>query len=294
MIDPGIKDRVALVTGANHGIGAATALALAEQGAKVFITYLRLDPMTYGGIDPGQAAHSVEPGRAAYYHILTHDAEAVLRAIAGIGGAAQAWEVDLAETENIPRLFDRAEEAFGPVDILVNNAAFDQPDSFLPHQEIQKGPLFVEEYPMQPIHAASHDRHFSVNSRAVALLMHEFGRRFIQRDASWGRIINISTDGAYAHASNVSYGASKLAMESYSRAAAQELGPYGITVNVVSPGAVQTGWMPERLAQALADNYPLRRTGRPEDIAQAVLFFASRQAEWITGQVLFVGGGNRM
>ena len=156
----------------------------------------------------------------------------------------------------------RIQAAFGPVDILVNNAAFDQPDSFLPPQEIQKDPLFVEEYPMQPIRAESHDR---------------------------PRI-----DGAYAHACNVSYGASKLAMESYTRAAAQELGPYGITVNVVSPGAVQTGWMPEKLAQTLSENYPLRRVGRPEDIAQAVLFFASRQAGWITGQVLFVGGGNRM
>jgi 3-oxoacyl-[acyl-carrier protein] reductase len=294
MIDPGLKDRVALVTGANHGIGAATALALAEQGAKLFITYLRLDPTAYGGIDPDLAARSEEPGRAAYYHILTQSPEAVLHAINGIGGAAQAWEADLAEPENIPRLFDRAEEAFGPVDILVNNAAFDQPDSFLPQQEIRKDPLFVEEYPMQPIQSESHDRHFAVNSRAVALLMHEFARRFIRRGASWGRIVNISTDGAHAHPSNVSYGASKLAMESYTRAAAQELGPYGITVNVVSPGAVQTGWMPERLAKALSETYPLRRVGRPEDIAQAVLFFSSQQAGWITGQVLFVGGGNRM
>jgi 3-oxoacyl-[acyl-carrier protein] reductase len=294
MIDPGLKDRVAVVTGANHGIGAATAQILAEQGAKVFITFLRLDPKTYGGIDPDLAARSAEPGRAAYYHILTQDAKATLRAIKEKGGTAQAWEADLAETDNIPRLFDRAEAAFGPVDILVNNAAFDQPDSFLPPQEIQKDPLFVEEYPMQPIRAESHDRHFAVNSRAVALLMHEFARRLIQRDASWGRIVNISTDGAYAHACNVSYGASKLAMESYTRAAAQELGPYGITVNVVSPGAVQTGWMPEKLAQTLSENYPLRRVGRPEDIAQAVLFFASHQAGWITGQVLFVGGGNRM
>lgn len=83
-------------------------------------------------------------------------------------------------------------------------------------------------------------------------------------------------------------------MESYSRAAAFELGPYGITVNVISPGAVQTGWMKPKLEKEIAASYPLRRIGQPEDIANAVIFFASEQANWITGQVLHVGGGNRM
>jgi len=169
MTKTGLKDKVALVTGANHGIGAATAQAFAKEGAKVFIHYLRLSPETYGGISQ-----------------------------------------------------EEADKATG------------------------------------------------------------------------GRIINISTDGAYAHASNVSYGASKFAVESYSRAAAYELGPYGITVNVISPGAVQTGWMTPVLEKAIAEGYPLRRIGKPEDIANAVIFFASEQAEWITGQVLHVGGGNRM
>jgi 3-oxoacyl-[acyl-carrier protein] reductase len=204
------------------------------------------------------------------------------------------WEADLADQRNIPALFDKAEEAFGGVDILVNNAAFDQLDTFVPEKESAKGSLFAGEYPMKTISADSVDKHFAVNSRAVALLMSEFAQRQIRRKAGWGRIINISTDGAYAHPSNVSYGASKLAMESYSRAAAYELGPYGITVNVISPGAVQTGWMSSEFTESLAKSYPLRRIGRPEDIADAVVFFASRQADWITGQVLHVGGGNRM
>ena len=71
-------------------------------------------------------------------------------------------------------------------------------------------------------------------------------------------------------------------------------GLYGITVNVISPGAVQTGWMPKELERELSENYPLRRIGKPEDIADAVTFFASEQADWITGQVLYAGGGNRM
>jgi len=93
---------------------------------------------------------------------------------------------------------------------------------------------------------------------------------------------------------NVSYGASKHAAESFTRSAAVELGPYGITVNAISPGAVQTGWMTPELERDIAAGYPLRRIGQPEDIADAAVFLASNQAGWITGQILNVGGGNRM
>jgi 3-oxoacyl-[acyl-carrier protein] reductase len=294
MIDTGLKDRVVIVTGANHGIGAAAAKAFASEGAKVFITYLRLSPSEYGGVDEEEAKKAVEPGRAYYYNILTRSADAVKQTIQESGGICQSWEADLADSENIPELFDRAEDAFGSVSILVNNAAFDQLDTFLPEKELEKDPMFASEYPMRTISAESADKHFAVNSRAVALLTSEFARRHVRRKAEWGRIINISTDGAYAHPSNVSYGASKLAMESYTRAAAHELGPYGITANVISPGAVQTGWMPSEIRKDLEKSYPLRRIGQPEDIANAVVFFASNQAGWITGQVLHVGGGNRM
>jgi 3-oxoacyl-[acyl-carrier protein] reductase len=294
MWDTGLKDKVVIVTGANHGIGAATAVAFAREGAKVFITYLRLSPSEYGGVDDEEAKKAVEPGRAYYYKRLTRSADALMRTIREAGGASRSWEADLADPKNIPALFDKAEEAFGDVDVLVNNAAFDQLDTFIPEDELAKNPLFVGAYPMKTVSADSVDKHFAVNSRAVALLMSEFAQRQIKRKAGWGRIINISTDGAYAHPSNVSYGASKLAMESYARAAAYELGPYGITVNVVSPGAVQTGWLPSEIRESLEKSYPLRRIGRPEDIANAVVFFASRQADWITGQVLHVGGGNKM
>ena len=294
MMDTGLKDKVVIVTGANHGIGAAIASAFAREGAKVFITYLRLSPSEYGGVDEEEAVKAVEPGRAYYYKTLTQSADSVKQAILESGGKCEIWEADLANPENIPKLFDRAEGIYGSVEVLVNNAAFDQLDTFIPEKELKKNPLFAGEYPMKTISAESSDKHFAVNSRAVALLMSEFAQRYLQRKANWGRIINVSTDGAYAHPSNVSYGASKLAMESYTRAAAYELGPYGITVNVISPGAVQTGWMPSEITEALEKSYPLRRVGEPEDIANAVLFFASTQTDWITGQVLHVGGGNKM
>ena len=92
----------------------------------------------------------------------------------------------------------------------------------------------------------------------------------------------------------ISYRASKYALESYSRSAAAEIGPYGITVNVVSPGPVQSGYIAPEGEKALIPDIPLRRIGRPVDIANAVVFFASEQAGWITGQLLFVHGGHRM
>lgn len=294
LINTGLKDKVALVTGANHGMGAAAALAFAREDAKVFIHYLRLSAEKYGGISQDEADKATVPGRGFYFRTLSRSAEEVVRSIRRTGGECESWESDLAAPGNIPQLFDKAEERFGKVDIVVNNAAHDRPDTFIPEPILKKDSLFLDEYPMKTISAESHDEHFAVNSRAVALMMEEFARRHIARNAGWGRIINISTDGAYAHPSNVSYGASKFAVESYTRAAAHELGPYGITANVISPGAVQTGWMTPELEKTLADSYPMRRVGKPEDIAKAVIFFASEQAGWITGQVLHVGGGNRM
>ncbi len=138
---------------------------------------------------------------------------------------------------------------------------------------------------------ASIDAHFAVNSRALALMMAEFARRHRARGALWGRIINLSTGGAYVFPGEVSYGASKAALEAYSRSAAKELGQFGITVNVVSPGPTQTGWITPALEDALLPSIPMGRIGQPEDIASAIVFFASEQAGYITGQLLHVGGG---
>jgi 3-oxoacyl-[acyl-carrier protein] reductase len=110
----------------------------------------------------------------------------------------------------------------------------------------------------------------------------------------WGRIINVSTDAADHFGSQVSYGASKHALESYSRSAAGELGRYGITVNVVAPGPIQTGYLPPEGVTRAASNAPLRRVGHPDDVADVIVFFGSEQARWLTGQLLYVGGGNKM
>jgi len=180
--------------------------------------------------------------------------------------------------------------------VLINNAAHWEADTFLPSGEelANKFPELWADRTIPTITTESHDRHFAVNSRAVALMMAEFTRRHIQLRAKWGRIVNVSTDGASCFPSEISYGASKHALESYSRAAAVELGPYGITVNVVSPGPVQTGYITPELEEKLTAEIPLRRVGQPNDIADVIVFLASEQARWITGQLLYVGGGNAM
>lgn len=293
MIDTGLKDKVVIVTGANHGIGAATAFTFAKEGAKVFLNFLRQSPELYGETDES-AKKAKNPGRAFYCKMISQSADEVKNKIMKLGIKSYVWEADLSDPDNIPLMFDLAEEHLGKVNIIVNNAAFDRLDTFLPQKEIDKNPAFLNEYNLQTISAGSHDEHFSINSRSVALLTAEYAKRHIAGNFNWGRIINITTDGARCHASNVSYGASKYAIESYTRSAATELGPYGITVNAISPGAVQTGWMPEETEKNLSENYPLRRVGTPEDIAKAIIFFTSVQADWVTGQVLYVGGGNKM
>lgn len=205
------------------------------------------------------------------------------------GGAVGAAEVDLADATAITPLFDRVEAELGPVEILINNAAYCAPDRFTPSGDVDWAGRMVA-----GLDAGSHDHHVAVNSRSVALTMAEFARRHATRGATWGRIVNISTDGADAFPGEVSYGASKAALESFSRSAAKELGNYGITVNIIAPGPIQTGWIPEALAAEAAANTPLGRVGTPEDVADVVVFLASEQARWVTGQRLWVGGGHRV
>ena len=266
MIDPGLNGRVVLVSGANSGIGAATARAFAAQGATLVLHYLdhQRPPVEVGT----NFEHEV-PGAPA--------AEVLATEITIAGGRAVPVAVDLSDPDAALRLFDAAEAQAGPVDILVNNAAHcESPDTIL---RITAGTL---------------DRHFAVNTRAPVLLIHEYARRHHQRGGKAGRIINLSTDAARAFATQIAYGASKAALEAFTRSTAVELGPLGITVNAVAPGPVQTGWITPELEEQILLGIPLRRVGAPEDIASAIVFLASEQARWITGQVLQVAGGHAL
>ena len=296
MVSSGLEGKVVLVTGGNNprGIGAATAKAFAAQGAVVFIHYFRQAEES-----SGNAREASEPeafGDPYYTASQTLSAEGVVRAVRESGGRVEAWEAELADPSVIPQLFDRAEKGLGPVEVLVNNAARFVPDTFVPGKSPAQGNRCIEGLGplMSTLTAETHDRHFAVNSRAVALTMAEFTRRHVAAGKRWGRIINVSTDAASAHAGAVSYGASKHALDSYSRTAAHEFGPQGITVNIVAPGPIQTGWISPELESQVVPAIPLGRLGLPEDVAEVILFLASEQVRWLTGQLLYVGGGHRM
>ncbi len=288
MINTGLRDRVVLITGVNNpcGIGAAAAKAFAADGARIFGTYLPLPP---------RHAATDTCGLEHYEELVSRPPDEVVDWIRDRGGTIEVVPADLVHEAVIPELFNKAEKAFGPVEVLVNNAAYDTPDTFVPQSAAGKrGRRTGWNASIATITAESHDRHFAVNSRAVALMMAEFARRAVERKGNSGRIINVSSDGASGFGTEVSYGASKYALESYSRAAAKELGKFGITVNVVSLGPIQTGWIAIDLELQIAARTPLGRVGRPEDVADVILFLASEQARWLTGQVLYVGGGYRM
>lgn len=291
-LDPGLRGKVAVVTGGNHGIGAAIAKALAAQGVRVLLAYKRLPVEAW--VDLAQAG---TPGEAQYALGRSQTADAVLAEIRAHGGEAAAFEADLSAVETVDLLFERAEAVYGPVNILVNNAAHWEASTFIPQtsQAQNLAQSFSTQWMRSSVpvfDAGLHDRAFAVNARAVGLLMTTFARRLVEQGGQWGRVINISTDGAHCFPSEVTYGASKAALEAYSRSAAAELGQFGITVNVVSPGPVQTGYITPEMEGDIRRRTPLGRVGYPEDIADVVLFLASEQARWVTGQTIRVNGGH--
>jgi 3-oxoacyl-[acyl-carrier protein] reductase len=241
----------------------------------VFITYLSRPP-EHWGVSPEAAEDACQPGIELMARTWATSAAGVVQEIRDAGGTAEAWEADLADPSNIPRVFDRAEAAFGPVEILVNNAT---------HCEMPPTTVFTTS-------AELFDRYFAVNTRGTVLMMKEFVTRHRERGAKWGRIINLSQDAAQVGGAHIAYSSTKATIEMLTRATVRAAGPMGITVNAVAPGPVQTGYLRPEQAEAEAAGLPLRRIGQPEDIANVVVFLASDLAGWMTGQVIKVDGGH--
>ncbi|MEU6076821.1 SDR family oxidoreductase [Micromonospora sp. NPDC047074] len=260
-----LTGRVALVTGANHGIGAATAVALARRGAAVLVTYLRLDDPP----DPGI------PDR--YRQIRATGATAVVDRIRAAGGRVVEVEADLADADTPGRLFDVAERDLGTVDILVNNATGWLADTFKPVTTDRHGRT------LRPVTAESFDSQFAVDARAGAVLIAEFARRNIAAERGWGRVISLTSGHSDGFPEEVSYGAAKAALLNYTMAAAAELAPFGITANAVHPPVTDTGWVTDDVRATVRDNPHLFRVAEPEEVAEVIAFLAGESGRLITG-----------
>lgn len=244
-MDLGLDGRVALVTGAARGIGKATAVALAREGARVAILDLDRDAVdeTVGLFDEGEAIGVVAD---------VTDLGAVNAAIA---------EIDA---------------RFHSPDILVNNAGFPK-DGFLTKIRVEDWRRVVDVILVGAFNCA----------RAVLPAMH--ARR-------WGRVINISSRSHLGNPGQTNYSAAKAGLIGFTRALALESGGFGVTVNAIAPGFVETEGMLslenyEVLKERSISKSPLKRVGFPEEIADAVAFLASDRASYITGDVMHVTGG---
>ncbi len=263
-----IGGRVAIVTGANHGIGAATARHLAGIGADVLVTYLRGTNRATGDVPPEYAEHR------------DRDAIGVVAAIESLGRSAVAVEADLADPATIPMLFDVAESRLGPVDIVVNNASGWVADTFRRPDVDGLGrdvPSLTRE---------SVDRVFAVDSRAAALMIAELARRLEARGATWGRVVGLTSGGSAGFPGEVTYGAAKAAQENYTMSAASELAHLGVTANIVYPPVTDTGWVNDAVREFVAGSAEHTHVATPEEVAAVIGWLCTDDARLVSGSVV--------
>lgn len=258
LVDYGLQGKVALITGVSRkiGIGAAITLELARTGCNIFTTW-------FSPYD-----------KLAYQNESSQEALEILEAARLEGVKASGVEADLSDPHAPKKLFETAEQTVGPVDILVNNAAYSlNADIFITTAELM-------------------DAHYAVNLRAAVLLCAEFSRRHDGRPG--GRIINLTSGQSLGPMPDeIPYITTKGAIEALTTSLSQALIRKGITVNAVDPGATDTGWINPDLYKALVAASPAGRVGDPLDAAQIISFLASSQAGWITGQIIHSRGGTR-
>jgi 2-hydroxycyclohexanecarboxyl-CoA dehydrogenase len=250
-----LAGRTALVTGAGQGIGRATALALAHEGCQI------------GAAD-----------------VLADKARAVAVEVEGLGAKALALSVDLTRRAEVDRMAEDVLARFGQVDVLVNNAGWDRMGLFLDTDE------------------ETWDRIIAVNLKAMLYVCKAVLPSMVARGT--GKVVNIASDaGRVGSSGEAVYSATKGAVIAFSKALAREMARHRVTVNAVCPGLTETPLLQslrdqspkmERILEAVTRATPLGRVATPEEIAGAVLFFASPEADFITGQTLSVSGGLTM
>lgn len=251
-----LKGKVAIVTGAAYGIGQGIVQAIAREGASVVIADINVE-----------------------------GSEKTARDIIKSGGTALTVKTDISKEDEVKQMVERTIAEFGQVDILVNNAAF------LGSSYHQKS--FID------TQVAEWRAEIDVTFTGTLLCCKAVIAPMLKQKS--GRIISISSDaGKMGIPKMAIYSACKAGVAGFSRALAQELAADGITVSCISPGPIETRTVTEilkkmpRLKEAWLANVPMRRMGEPADIASMVVFLASDEASYITGQDYSVDGGSRM
>ncbi|GAB2960676.1 3-oxoacyl-ACP reductase FabG [Micromonospora polyrhachis] len=246
------QSRVAIVTGAARGIGAATALRLAADGLAVAV------------VDLDEVA-----------------AQSTVDAISAAGGRALAIAADVADRAQVQAAVDRVAAELGAPSVLVNNAGV-----------LRDNLLFK-------MTDADWDTVLGVHLRGAFLFSQAAQKHMV--DQRWGRIVNLSSTSALGNRGQANYAAAKAGLQGFTKTLAIELGQFGITVNAVAPGFIATDMTAATAArigvdfddfqERIAAQTPVRRIGRPEDIAHTVSFLASEGASFVSGQVIYVAGG---
>jgi 3-oxoacyl-[acyl-carrier protein] reductase len=242
-----VEGRVALVTGGGRGLGRAIALRLAQAGTKVAISYRSND---------AAAGETAELVRKA-------------------GAGCETFKGDVSSSEDVEALMKGVGEAFGPVEILVNNAGTTRDNLLLRMKD------------------AEFEEVLATNLKGTYLCTRAVLRGMVR--ARWGRIVNISSVvGLVGNAGQANYAASKAGMIGFTKSVAREVAGRGITANAVAPGYVETeltGVLPENVKEQILGQVPVGRFGEPEEIAEVVAFLAGERAAYVTGQTIAVDGG---
>jgi 3-oxoacyl-[acyl-carrier protein] reductase len=241
-----LKDKVCIVTGAAQGIGLATALKFAREGAIVAVCDMKAGPV--------------------------HEAVAQCRAA---GARAEGYVVNVTERGAVDAMVAAVRQAFGRIDVLVNNAGITK-DARLQKMTLDQFDAVIDVNLRGVFHA----------SQAVADIMVAQGS---------GAILNASSVvGIYGNFGQTNYAASKFGVIGFTKTWSRELGPKGVRVNAVAPGFIETpilGTIPDKVLDHMRDQVPLKRLGRPEEIANVYAFLASDEASYVNGAVIEVSGG---
>jgi len=241
-----LKDKVCIVTGAAQGIGLATVLKFAAEGATVIVCDLQVDAI-----------------------------EAAAAQCRELGAEAEAHVVDVTSREQIQAMVDQVKAKYGRIDVLVNNAGI------------------TKDARLQKMTEAQFDAVIDVNLRGVFHCAQAVADTMVAQGA--GVILNASSVvGIYGNFGQTNYAAAKFGVIGFTKTWARELGPKGVRVNAVAPGFVETPILktiPEKVLGEMCEQVPLRRIGRPDEIANVYAFLASDEASYINGAVLEVSGG---